>query len=65
MGLSQGYSVLNMVNTFINNNDIVFPHSIKTLRIRDISTCYCYPSKIKVEIINEAKTGTEEMIINS
>ena len=50
MGTGHGYSVLDMVNAFAKVNGVKVPYSIIPRRAGDIATCYCNPSKAKVEL---------------
>ena len=65
MGTGHGYSVLDMVNAFVKVNGVEVPYGIKPRRAGDIATCYCNPSKAKVELGWEAKYGIEEMVRDS
>lgn len=65
MGTGEGYSVLDMVNAFEKINEVPVPYSIKPRRDGDIATCYCNPTKAKVELRWEAKYGIEDMVRDS
>ena len=65
IGTGHGYSVLDMVKAFVRVNGVDVPYSIKPRRAGDIATCYCNPSKAKVELGWEAKYGLEEMVRDS
>lgn len=65
MGTGHGYSVLDMVNAFVNVNGVEVPYSIKPHRAGDIATCYCNPAKAKAELGWEVKYGIEEMVCDS
>ena len=65
MGTGRGYSVLDVVTSFEKVNGINIPYSIKPRRLGDIATCYCNPSKAKVELGWEAKNGIDEMVRDS
>ena len=65
MGTGQGYSVLDMVNAFINVNEVDVPYSIKPRRAGDIAEYYCNPAKAKAELGWEATRGIEEMCEDS
>jgi len=65
MGTGHGYSVLDMVNAFIRVNNVNVPYSIKPRRAGDIATCYCNPSKAKVELGWVAIYGINEMVRDS
>lgn len=65
MGTGRGYSVLDIVNAFIKINGINVPYSIKPRRAGDIATCYCNPTKAKVELGWKAEYGIEDMVRDS
>ena len=65
IGTGHGYSVLDMVNAFIRVNGVNISYSIKPRRAGDIATCYCNPTKAKIELGWEAKYGIEEMVRDS
>ena len=65
MGTGRGYSVLEMVNAFSKVNGVEIPYSFKPRRQGDIATCYCNPSKAKVELGWEAQYGIDEMVRDS
>lgn len=65
IGTGHGYSVLEMVKAFERVNGISIPYSIKPRRAGDIATCYCDPTKAKVELGWEAKYGLDEMVRDS
>ena len=62
MGTGYGYSVLDMINSFVKVNGINIPYSIKPRRAGDIATCYCDPSKAKAELEWEAKYCIDEIV---
>ena len=45
LGTGTGYSVLNMVNTFRDVNQVALPYQIVERRPGDIATCYADPAK--------------------
>ncbi len=45
LGTGTGYSVLDMVNTFMQVNDVSVPYAIVERRPGDIATCYADPAK--------------------
>ncbi len=45
LGTGTGYSVLDMVNTFRQVNDVALPYTIVDRRPGDIATCYADPAK--------------------
>ena len=65
MGTGHGYSVLDMVNSFVKVNGVDVPFSIKPRRAGDIATCYCDPAKAKAELGWEAQYGIDEMVRDS
>jgi UDP-glucose 4-epimerase len=65
MGTGHGYSVLDMVNSFVKVNGVAVPYSIKPRRAGDIATCYCNPAKAKAELGWEAQYGIDEMVRDS
>ncbi|MBO6109056.1 MAG: UDP-glucose 4-epimerase GalE [Eubacterium sp.] len=50
LGTGNGYSVLDIVKTFEEVNNIKIPYSIKPRRAGDIATCYADPAKAKAEL---------------
>jgi len=65
LGTGQGYSVLDVVNTFEKVNGIKIPYSIKPRRAGDIATCYSNPAKAERELGWKAQFGLEEMCRDS
>ncbi len=65
MGTGKGYSVLDMVNSFMKVNGVSVPYSIKQRRAGDIAICYCDPAKAKTELGWEAQYGIDEMVRDS
>ena len=61
LGTGKGYSVLDLVNTFIKVNNIDVPYIISDRRPGDIATCYADCSKAKNELNWTAKFGIEDM----
>lgn len=61
LGTGQGYSVLQLVNTFEKVNGIHIPYSIKPRRAGDIAICYSNPAKAERELGWKAELGLEEM----
>ena len=45
LGTGTGYSVLDMVNTFVQTNGVAVPYEITARRPGDIATCYADPTK--------------------
>jgi UDP-glucose 4-epimerase len=65
LGTGQGYSVLDVINTFEKVNKVKVPYSIKPRRPGDIATCYSDPSKAWRELGWKAEFGLEEMVRDS
>ena len=65
LGTGHGYSVLDVVNSFIKINGVNVPYVIKSRRPGDIATCYCNPAKAKEELGWEAQYSIEEMCRDS
>jgi UDP-glucose 4-epimerase len=65
IGTGHGYSVLDVVHAFEKANNLKVPYTIKPRRAGDIATCYCDPTKAKVELGWEAKYGIEDMCRDS
>ena len=65
IGTGHGYSVLDMVNAFVNVNHVPVPYAIKPRRAGDIATCYCDPSKAAEQLGWKARFGIEEMVRDS
>ena len=65
LGTGTGYSVLEIVNTFINVNNIDVPYKIVGRREGDIAACYADPSKALKELGWKAELGIEDMCRDS
>ena len=61
LGTGQGYSVLQLVQTFEKVNGIHIPFTIKPRRAGDIAVCYSDPAKAERELGWKAQYGLEEM----
>lgn len=61
LGTGNGYSVLELVNTFMKVNDIDVNYKITDRRPGDIDACYADPRYAKEKLNWEAKLGIEEM----
>lgn len=61
IGTGHGYSVLDVVNTFVCVNKVDVPYAIMPRRAGDIATCYCDPTKAEEELGWKAQFGLEEM----
>jgi len=62
LGTGHGYSVLELVNTFMQVNNIDIPYKIVDRRPGDIAKCYASTSYAKEKLNWEAKLGLEEML---
>ena len=65
IGTGHGYSVLDVMKTFIRVNGVAIPYEIKPRRAGDIATCYCDPAKAERELGWKAQFGLEEMCRDS
>ena len=65
LGTGNGYSVLDIVNTFMNVNNVDVPYKIVERREGDIACCYADPSKALKELGWKAELGLEEMCKDS
>ena len=61
LGTGNGYSVLDLVNTFEKVNNINIEYKIVERRPGDIDACYADPSYAKEKLNWEAKLGIEDM----
>ena len=61
LGTGHGYSVLDLVNTFMKVNGVNVNYKISSRRPGDIDMCYSDPSKAKEILGWEACLGIEEM----
>lgn len=61
LGTGQGYSVLDMVNTFERVNGVAVPHAIAPRRPGDVAACYANPGKARDELGWTADRGLDEM----
>ena len=65
LGTGVGYSVLDMVHTFIDVNRVPVPYEIVDRRPGDIATCYAHPGK-SAEILGwKAEKGLDDMCRDS
>ncbi len=62
LGTGQGYSVLDLVQTFEKISKSKVPYEIKPRRAGDIATCYADPTKALAELGWKCEYGLEEMI---
>lgn len=65
LGTGNGYSVLEIVNTFMNVNNIDVNYKIVARRPGDIDACYADPNYAKEKLNWEANLGIEEMCKDS
>lgn len=65
LGTGNGYSVLDIVNTFQRVNNIEVKYRIADRRPGDIAECYADPTKAKNELGWVAEKGIEEMCRDS
>ena len=61
LGTGNGYSVLDIVNTFSKVNNVDINYKIVDRRPGDIDACYADPSYAKEKLNWEAKLGIEDM----
>lgn len=62
LGTGQGYSVLDMVQTFAKVNDVPVPYEIAGRRAGDVAEVYANPAKAKKELLWQAELGLEDMV---
>ena len=65
LGTGTGYSVLDMVHTFIDTNRVPVPYEIVGRRPGDIAVCYADPAKSAEELGWKAEMGLSEMCRDS
>ena len=65
LGTGQGYSVLDLVNSFEKANHIKIPYKISDRRPGDIDMCYADPTKAYKELGWKAEFGIERMCEDS
>ena len=65
LGTGTGYSVLDMVHTFINANRVPVPYKIVGRRPGDIATCYADPAKSAEKLGWTAELNLEDMCRDS
>ena len=61
LGTGNGYSVLDLVNTFSRVNNVTVPYKIVDRRPGDIASCYANPDYALKELNWKAQKGIEEM----
>ena len=62
LGTGKGYSVLELVNTFIKVNNVEVPYKIVDRRPGDIAACYANPKKALEKLGWQAELGLEDML---
>ena len=62
LGTGQGYSVLDIVNSFTTINGVEVPHQIAARRPGDIAECWANPEKARQELNWEASRNLETML---
>ena len=65
LGTGNGYSVLEIVKSFEEANDVKVPYEIKGRRPGDIAECYADPSKAEKELGWKAEKGIADMCRDS
>ena len=65
LGTGTGYSVLDMVKTFRDVNQVALPYAIVDRRPGDIATCYADPAKSKEKLGWTAEKTLEDMCRDS
>ena len=65
LGTGNGYSVLDLVNSFQKVNNVEVPYKIVPRRPGDIAACYADPSKAEKELGWKAELGLEDMMRDS
>ncbi len=65
LGTGTGYSVLDMVNTFVSVNKVAVPYVITARRPGDIATCYADPAKSAEKLHWKAELTLDDMCRDS
>lgn len=65
LGTGTGYSVLDIVNTFVSVNNVAVPYVITDRRPGDIATCYADPAKSAEKLGWRAEKNLEDMCRDS
>ncbi len=65
LGTGIGYSVLDIVNTFIEKNKVELPYEITDRRPGDVDEVFSNPTKAKNELGWEAKLSIDDMCVDS
>ena len=61
LGTGHGYSVLDLINTFENVNQVSVPYEVVTRRPGDVAAVYANPSKAELVLGFKAKRTLEDM----
>ena len=61
LGTGVGYSVLDMVKSFVSVNGVDVPYQIVDRRPGDIATCYADPAKSAEKLLWKAELGLDDM----
>ena len=65
LGTGTGYSVLDIVNSFINTCNVDVPYTFAPRRPGDIDTCYASPEKAERELGFKATRTLDDMCLSS
>ena len=65
LGTGTGYSVLDMVNAFVEVNQVAVPYEIVARRPGDIATCYADPAKSAEKLGWKAEKSLQDMCRDS
>ena len=65
LGTGVGYSVLDLVSTFQEVNQVEIPYVVESRRPGDIATCYADPTKAAQELGWQTQLGLEDMCRDS
>ena len=65
LGTGTGYSVLDMVNSFVSVNHVAVPYAIVARRPGDIATCYADPAKSAEKLGWKAEKNLDDMCRDS
>ena len=65
LGTGVGYSVLDMVNAFVEVNQVPVPYEIGPRRPGDIATCYADPAKSAEKLGWKAEKTLQDMCRDS
>jgi UDP-glucose 4-epimerase len=65
LGTGIGYSVLDIVNTFIKENGVNIPYEIAPRRPGDIAVSFCNPKKSETELLWKAEKNLADMCRDS